>query len=188
MLVFMSAEPSTVALQEIQIRHLAETPEIIPLLAKWHHDQWGYLPGARTLAQRITRLQDHLQRDAIPATVVAWKDGQPVGSASLVANDMEVLAEWIPWLANVFVLPQYRRQGIGAQLVEGIASATINLGYPRLYLYTLDQAHFYEELGWHISHVRFYRGHDMTVMTRDLIVSPPRKVVEAHSASAPNSV
>jgi hypothetical protein len=32
---------------------------------------------------------------------------------------------------------------------------------------------FYEELGWQSSHTRFYRGHDMTVMVRDLIVHPP---------------
>jgi GNAT superfamily N-acetyltransferase len=158
---------------EVQLSYLAETSELIPLLAEWHHTQWGTLVGARTLEQRMARLKHHLQRNAIPTTFVAWVNQQPVGSASLVANDMEVLAEWIPWLANVYVLPEFRRQGIGARLVQRVASEAANLGYPRLYLYTLDQMHLYEWLGWQTSHVRHYRGHDMTVMTRDLIANPP---------------
>lgn len=157
----------------VQLRHLVDTPEIIPLLAEWHHQQWGHLAGARTLDQRKARLKHHLQRDAIPTTVTAWLGDQPIGSASLVANDMPELAEWIPWLANVFVHADYRRQGIGAMLIQGVAAEAAHLGYPRLYLYTLDQMHLYSTLGWQTSHVRFYRGYDMTVMIRDLIVNPP---------------
>jgi GNAT superfamily N-acetyltransferase len=163
---------------QVQIAYLADIPELVPLLAEWHHHQWRHLAGARTLEERKARLVHHLQRNAIPTTFVAWQKDQPLGSASLVANDMDVLPEWIPWLANVFVLPDYRRQGIGAMLVQRVATEAANLGYPRLYLYTLDQMHLYETLGWHVLHQRPYRGHDMTVMARDLIVNPPPAVEE----------
>jgi GNAT superfamily N-acetyltransferase len=173
---------------QVQIIYLADTPELVPLLAEWHHHQWRHLTGARTLEQRKTHLVHHLQRNAIPTTFVAWQKGQPLGSASLVANDMAVLPEWIPWLANVFVLPEHRRQGIGAMLVQRVAAEAANLGYPRLYLYTQNQIHLYESLGWHVSHQRPYRGYDMTVMARDLIVNPPLAVEEplptpAHSTT-----
>lgn len=158
---------------DLHVTYLADTPEIIPQVAEWHHREWGHLANARTLAQRTERLHDHLQRVVLPTMFVAWAGAQPIGTAALIANDMDVLPEWIPWLANVFVIPEYRRQGIGAQLVERVAAEAAHLDYPRLYLYTLDQMRFYEKLGWHISHVRFYRGYDMTVMTRDLIVHPP---------------
>ena len=160
-------------LQDVQLLYLADCPHLIPLVAEWQHSQWGQLAGARTLEQRNIRLQEHLQRNALPTTFVAWHNGNPVGCAGLVANDLEALPEWIPWLASVFVLPEMRRQGIGAALVERVAAEAAGLGYPRLYLYTLDQMHFYRQLGWQLSHVRFYRGHDMSVMTRDLIVKPP---------------
>ena len=162
----------------VQLRYLADTPEIVPLLAKWHHKQWGHLTEARTVEQRKARLKHHLQRDAIPTTFVAWVNDQPIGSASLIANDMPELAEWIPWLANVLVDEEYRRQGIGAMLIQRVAAAAAHLGYPRLYLYTLDQMHLYASLGWQISHVRFHRGYDMTVMIRDLIVNPPPAIEE----------
>jgi len=165
----------------VEIKYLADAPEIVPLLAQWHHDYWGTLTGACKIEKRIKRLKVHLQRNAIPTTFVAWLEGQAVGSASLVANDIEELSEWIPWLANVYVLPEHRRQGIGSRLVQRVAAEAVALGYPRLYLYTLDQVHFYEIMGWQTSHLRYYRGHDMTVMTRDLIVNPPPAITQSLS-------
>jgi hypothetical protein len=60
--------------------------------------------------------------------------------------------------------------------VQRVAAEALTLGYPRLYLYTPDQMHFYETMGWQTSHQRPYRGAEMTVMTRDLIVNPPPAV------------
>jgi N-acetylglutamate synthase-like GNAT family acetyltransferase len=158
----------------VHIFYLADSPEFIECLATWQHHEWGNFVGARTLEQRKARLQEHLQVEAMPTTFVARLHGEPVGCASLIANDMPALSAWIPWLSSLYVLPQYRRQGIGARLVERVAAEAVVLGYPRLYLYTLDQMSFYEKLGWHACHGRHYRAHDMTVMARDLIVHPPR--------------
>ena len=166
------------------ITPLADVPELIPLVAKWQHAEWGNFVGARTLEQRMARLQLHLQRDAMPTTFVAWRNGEPVGSASLIANDMPALSAWIPWLSALYVLPAHRCQGIGSLLVEQVAAEAINLGYPRLYLYTLDQMPFYAARGWQMSHVRNYRAHAMTVMARDLIVNPPQAMATRISIAA----
>jgi len=161
---------------EVEITNLADTPELVPLLAQWHHSHWGHLTGACTIEKRIKRLNAHLQRHAIPTTFVAWKDGKTIGNASLVANEIAALSEWLPWLANVYVLPEYRRHGTGAQLVQRVAAEAIELGYPRLYLYTLDQMPFYESMNWQLSHLRHHRGQEMSVMVRDLIAHPPPPV------------
>lgn len=153
--------------------YLADTPELIPVVAGWQHAEWGNFVGTRTLQQRQERLQQHLQRNAMPTTFVAWLNGEPVGSASLIANDMPALSAWIPWLSALYVLPEHRRQGIGSKLVERVAAEAVTLGYPRIYLYTLDQMSFYAARGWQMSHVRHYRAHNMTVMARDLIINPP---------------
>ena len=158
---------------KVQVTYLADSPEMIPQVAAWQYAEWSNYPGARTLEQREERLQEHLQRGAIPTTFVAWEEAKPVGIASLVASDMEALPEWIPWLASVFVLPDHRCHGIGSTLVERVASEAVALGYPRLYLFTPDRMNFYRRLGWQDSHERFYRETTVTVMTRDLIVKPP---------------
>lgn len=38
-------------------------------------------------------------------------------------------------LANIAVLPEYRRKGIGSQLVLGVSEVAISLGYSRIYLH-----------------------------------------------------
>lgn len=64
-------------------------------------------------------LRAHLVRDQIPLTLVASLNRCPVGTATLLAHDVET-EEWpdlTPWLAAVYVMPEYRRRGVGAALI-----------------------------------------------------------------------
>ena len=70
-----------------------------------------------------------------------------VGSASLIAQDMDTRPELSPWLASVYVAAEHRRQGIGSALVRRVAQEAAALGVETLYLFTPDQEHFYARLG-----------------------------------------
>lgn len=147
----------------LRLDYLADHPDLVPILAEWHHRQWSYLAHAATLNQRIARLRQH-GRGALPTSFVALLDGAPVGSAALVDNDMTDQSALTPWLANVYVVPEARRHGIGAALVRRAAQEAYALGYHDLYLYTEDQTHFYAQLGWQTVDRRRYRGYLMSVM------------------------
>jgi GNAT superfamily N-acetyltransferase len=95
---------------------------------------------------------------------VALADGQLLGSASLVAQDMEIHPELSPWLASVYVAPEFRRQGIGSALVERVVGEARALGVSRLHLYTPDKEGFYARLGWHTLERVDYRDHHVAVM------------------------
>lgn len=151
-----------------EFKYLADVPEVIPTVASWHHQQWSYLAGARSLSQRIARLHDHLRRSGLPLTVLAWYNNRPIGCASLVDSDMQTHPHFSPWLASVYVLPEHRHHGIGAALVRRIEAEARQQGYTRLYLYTEDRVAFYTYLGWRSLELRQYRGFPMTVMERDL--------------------
>lgn len=149
----------------IRIVDLREAPQYIPQLAAWHHEQWSYLNPGNSLAQRIDELREHLQPAPLPRTFVATADhGLPMGSASLVAHDMDTHPELTPWLASVFVAPIYRQQGIGALLVRAVMDAAGAAGIGRLWLFTPDQEAFYARLGWHTVAKEPYRGDDVTIM------------------------
>jgi predicted N-acetyltransferase YhbS len=156
----------------LRLDYLSDHPNLIPVLAEWHHRQWSYLSHAATLGQRIARLRQH-GRGELPTSFVALLDGAPVGSAAIIANDMTDQETLSPWLANVYVVPAARRQGIGAALVRRAAQEAFALGYHDLYLYTEDQAHFYTGLGWETIDRRTYRGYLMTVMALHLDGSAP---------------
>lgn len=152
----------------MHIDYLAHHLELLPTLAAWHHAQWGYLHPGDTVEDRERRLGRQAQTDGVPLVVVALEEGQPLGSASIVAHDMDTHPEWTPWLASVFVAPPYRGRGIGTALVERIEDEARRMDVESLYLYTPDRPTFYQRLGWHPLSREAYRGDAVTVMRKVL--------------------
>jgi N-acetylglutamate synthase-like GNAT family acetyltransferase len=76
----------------------------------------------------------------------------PVGTATLLAHDVdtEQWPELSPWLAAVYVVPEYRQRGIGAALVNAIVAQATVLGVGALYLSTVGREEFYARLGWQV--------------------------------------
>jgi N-acetylglutamate synthase-like GNAT family acetyltransferase len=149
----------------ITIEFLADCPEALPTLAQWQHDEWGHYRAGDTVEKRSARLQEGCNRDRIPLTVVALDNGEVLGSASLIAHDMETRMELSPWLAGVFVGTEYRRRGIGAQLVRRIMAEATALKVPLLYLYTVHSEKFYANLGWSLQEHTAYREQTVAIMT-----------------------
>ena len=147
------------------IEYLADHPEFLATLAKWHHAEWGYLRPGDSAEARIARLQGSANRDRIPLTVVGLDDRVLLGSASLVLHDMDTRLELSPWLASVFVGADHRRQGVGAQLVRRIMSEATALKVPLLYLYTVHSEKFYANLGWSLQEHTAYREQNVAIMT-----------------------
>ena len=159
----------------INIEYLADHPTAIPTLACWHHEQWKHLNPGDSVEQRIGRLQAHLGKEQIPTTFVAVSPSKPLGpqanqenilgSASLIAHDMDTHPELSPWLASVFVAPHARRQGIGTALIRRVIQETRALGLPQLYLFTTpDKKQFYSRLGWSLIERTRYRGYQQILM------------------------
>ena len=73
-----------------------------------------------------------------------------------------------PWLASVYVAPEFRRRGIAAHLVGAVEAAARRLGFARIFLYTPSAAPLYARLGWRHLETRPHRGEIVTVMDRDL--------------------
>jgi N-acetylglutamate synthase-like GNAT family acetyltransferase len=151
----------------MRIIKLADAPEYIDTLAKWHHQQWHALNPGQTLEQRIQKMQGYLAGDFIPCTYVAV-DGRLLGSAAIVECDMDSRQDLSPWLASVYVNSPYRRQGVGSSLVRHVVEQAKLHGINRLYLFTPDQVAFYQRLGWQMLEVAEYMHHQVTIMYIDL--------------------
>jgi N-acetylglutamate synthase-like GNAT family acetyltransferase len=147
----------------IKIINLKDEPENLSILASWHQDEWSYLNPGEDLTARIARMQDHLNDELIPSTFIAKSDVL-LGSAAIVYKDMKTEPQLTPWLASVFVRPEYRKQGIGQQLLQYVMTQAQTAGIDRLYLYTPDQAGFYLKLGWSILQKRQHCDLDVTIM------------------------
>jgi N-acetylglutamate synthase-like GNAT family acetyltransferase len=87
----------------------------------------------------------------------------PVKTASLLDHDVgtEEWPELSPWLAAVYVVPEYRRRGVGASLVNAVVDKARMLQVEMLYLLSVEREEFYAGLGWKV----FDRAAEKTVMS-----------------------
>lgn len=152
----------------MRIDYLANHPEFIPALAVWHHKEWAYLRPGDSVEARTERLRKACGRGEIPSVFIAFDGSTLLGSAMLIAHDMETRMELTPWLAGVFVAPERRGQGIGSMLVGRVVECAAGLGVERLYLYTPSAERMYSRLGWLVVERALYRGADVLVMQRDI--------------------
>lgn len=146
------------------IINLSQEPYHIPTLAKWHQAEWSDLNPGQTLEHRIERMQAYLSDKFVPSTFIYKHEGRLAGSAAIIESDMDTRPELTPWLASVYVAPEFRRQGIGSKLVEHVMRQAKAAGIAKLYLFTPDQADFYKKLGWTAMGEETYRACPVTVM------------------------
>ena len=74
-----------------------------------------------------------------------------------------------PFLAQLYVFPQSRCNGVGTTLIDAAVKEAKKLSWHKLYLYysgTLPQ--FYEKLGWHRIEEEAYREKTRIIMELDL--------------------
>jgi predicted N-acetyltransferase YhbS len=154
----------------VQIELLADRPEFIPQLAEWHHYAFGYLRPDFSVADRVAMLKERCGRREPPITFVASAGDELLGSAMLVARDMDTHPHFFPWLAGVFVSPAHRRRGVGRALSEHVTREARLLGFSTLYLYTPSAEGFYARFDWSAVERAHYRGTDVTIMSHTQVV------------------
>jgi GNAT superfamily N-acetyltransferase len=115
------------SLPSFEILNLKTEPHHIPVLADWHHNEWSSLSPGQTVDQRIESMSSYLSDDLIPSTFVA-RGTHLMGSAAIIESDMDTRPELTPWLASVYVSPEFRNQGIGSRLVEHVMEEARNAG------------------------------------------------------------
>lgn len=150
----------------LSIVDLREQPHFASLVASRVWDAWWRDKGVPL--GYIEELVGHaLTADEVPFTMVASRQGEFLGTVSVIENDMEDRPQYTPWVAAVWVEPKARNEGIGSALVLAAVEAAFRLGFDRLHL--CAEAHkttFYERLGWRPIE-RNVDGLDIFVMTSE---------------------
>ena len=152
----------------MKIDYLGNHPKHLPELAKLHYDEWRHFSPEKTLDDRVIKLRAMAQSDDVPFMVVAVDNGRLIGSASLVLEDMQTRKDLSPWLASVFVKPEYRNSGIATSLVRHIENVAAGLGIEKLFLYTEHARDLYVKLGWSDIEQCEYQGVNVAIMFKEL--------------------
>lgn len=81
-------------------------------------------------------------------TVIAIDNHELVGFYQIKAHDNDN-TNLSPWLTNVYIVPEKRKNGYSRKLLETIPSVLKDLGYDIIFLHT-KLINYYEKFGWEI--------------------------------------
>lgn len=157
---------------ELQIEYLADHPDRFPAVAEWIYGEWSDIMPYDSSEEWLDNFRRRVKRAEVPTTFLAFDDGEPVGSASLTVRDLPSHMHLTPWLAEVFVRPEHRSEGVGSALVKRVEEEAARLGAEWLFLYTFDSEPWYESLGWQLMERCDLKGEAITIMKRDLTEIP----------------
>jgi predicted N-acetyltransferase YhbS len=142
--------------------------DAIATVARWRHEEWLHEFGF-TLAGAERQLVELLEQNPPDEfSLLARLDGRPVGTCLLVTEELDQQHQVSPWLAGLYVAPEYRGRGIGAALVRGIEERAGKMGVPRVHLYTGSAEPFYAKLGWQVIDRFDWDGDPSVFMSVDL--------------------
>jgi GNAT superfamily N-acetyltransferase len=135
------------AVQEKLIVSIADRPDLAPIVAGWLWHEWWHQDGY-TLEQTRDAVAPSVSLSGPPRSFALLVDGKPIGTASLVAHDLDERPDLAPWLAGVFVIPEARGRGHVVHLIQAVEAACRSAAIPVVWLYTAGAERVYARAGW----------------------------------------
>lgn len=154
----------------MRIDYLCDHAHHIPTIATWQQAQWSRVSPSETIEKRKASLKNHLKTNGLPITYIALENigSGLLGSVSLVQHDLPGRLEFAPWLSRLYVANTQRCRGIGSALVKRGVEHVAQLGYSKIYVFTLEHEEFFEKLGWYkVGQVMLYGKKD-TILAFDI--------------------
>lgn len=160
----------------LAFEHLAHRPEFIETVAQWWFDHDQQQRRKTTFAQSAdldatTRaLHGCLQTDDIPQVITATVFGEVIGAVGLFDNDQLQGVDLAPWVANVYVHPDYRGHAVGSLLMKAVEAKATSMGLPTLYAKstTRDHAAFLEKNGYTVHDISQKIGGKILIFYKEL--------------------
>ena len=156
---------------QFKIAAVSDRPDLAPLVATWRVEAFFSEPGGYSVEEMTALI---LAPPVGPKeTFVLFDHDRPVGTAGVVHGDLDTRPDLTPWLAGVFVQPEFRGRGYATALIRRAEAFVTAARVPVLWLYTLTAEPFYARLGWQRVGVEQEDGQDVVLMRRSLGASIP---------------
>ena len=150
----------------LRIRQLEAGEPAFEIIARWRYDAFFAEDG--TFEESRDSLHAWMQGLGYETALLAEVDGKPAGSCLFVREEIDPKHDLTPWLAALYVAPEFRGRSVATTLVRAIEEHARNVGCKQLYLYTITAEPLYAKLGW-IMRERFdWHGEKFMLMARAL--------------------
>lgn len=89
--------------------------------------------------------------EGYPFTLVALADGKFAGTVTAIASDVAERVQYAPWLAALWVEPEFRGQGLAMDLMDAGQTRLTAQGFGLVYLAARERMRpFYAARGWQL--------------------------------------
>ena len=126
---------------------------------------------SEAIAKRRVRLESYAASREIPFTRVLTIGEDLAGTVSLIDHDLFGLEEcypWGPWMASLYVLPEYRGRGRADDLQDDLFRILRKKGIGEIYLWTKENmVPYYRSREWTRICTADYHGLVAVVMKRE---------------------
>ncbi len=150
----------------IKIDKLLNSPNVIPTLANMWYDEIGSIWVPHFDAEYKVRFyNERLNDDKIPLTLVAFYNGEAIGTCSIDVTEC-LIPNISPWFSAFVVAKEYRNKGIGGMLMKAAKEKAKEFGFNKMHLCTFDEAliPYYNSFGWQKFGTTEYNGHTLILM------------------------
>lgn len=132
----------------MEVKYLCDYPEYADAVVHWIYGEFAVKDHEGIALAKVKAVFHHTHLDSFPITLIAIVDDKCVGAISLFENDLKNQQVLSPWLASLYVVPEYRSRGIAKKLIDEVKAIAKKLGFEILYLRTEEAAEYYKKLGW----------------------------------------
>lgn len=146
-----------------QIHHLKDKDEQFEIAVQMFWSQWGTEKNFKFYYDCM--IHSLKTENNLPRFYIAIHNDSIIGTYALLRNDLISRQDVFPWLACLFVVPEFRGQNIGAKLLQHALHETRKMGYVNLYLCS-DLDGYYEKFGWvHLTNGYIFNGVETKIYT-----------------------
>ena len=156
---------------EVEVRYLPADRMLVERIIEWQVDHYHGVFPSFDHDDWIDFYGPHMrgQDGPLPVVLGAFEDGRCIGTVAIVErDDLDDVDDYTPWIAAMIVDPAKRVAGVGTALLNAALGRCRDLFFGRVYLWTHDQADWYERLGWTTVENKVFRGVPITIFRLDL--------------------
>jgi GNAT superfamily N-acetyltransferase len=153
---------------QIEIVELEPNSSELETSAAWRHEAFLKEDGYSLSDSRAQLTKIMNQPEGCEVALIALIGGQIAGICLLVQHELPPAHDLSPWLASLYVAPEFRRRGLGSRLIMAIEDHARRNGVARLHLYTVDMEELYVKCGWRIAERDAVGSGPLALLIRDL--------------------
>lgn len=153
--------------EALAIRRLKADERAFEIVARWRYDAF-FAEDDITFEESRDALRVWMGGLGYETALLAEMDGRPAGSCLFVREEIDPKHDLTPWLAALYVAPEFRGQSVASALVRAIEQHARDVGCAQLHLYTVTAEPLYAKLGWNVRERFDWHGEKLVLMTRAL--------------------